>query len=60
MQLPEVALARTLTAAATPVAFAVTTRYALRLSTDNLSLEAPIYLVAHNNSNYAFYYSFIS
>ena len=40
MQIFEVALARTITADAH--AFAVMTRYALRLSTEDLSLEAPI------------------
>ena len=48
MQLSEVALARTITAAATPVAFAVMTRYALRLSTDKSFLEAPIQSLATN------------
>ena len=48
MQLSEVALARTITAAATLVAFAVMTRYALRLSTDKSSLEAPIQSLAPN------------
>ncbi len=46
MQLPEVALARTITADAH--AFAVMTRYALRLSTENSFLEAPIQSLAPN------------
>ena len=45
-QVSVVALARSITADAS--AFAVMTRYALRLPTENLFLEAPIYLVAPN------------